>query len=53
MELIKRIINPRQRVLVLNGNLIRSTIIHINLLSTILLQDENYRGSSGGELGWM
>jgi hypothetical protein len=45
MELIKKIINHRQRVLVLNDNLIRSSIIHVHPLSTILLRDENHRGS--------
>jgi hypothetical protein len=48
MELIKQIINPRQRVLVLDGNLIQSTIIHAHVLSTILLWDENHRGSLKG-----
>jgi hypothetical protein len=46
--LIKQIINPRQRAIVLDGNLIQSTIIHVHLLGTILLQDENYRGSPLG-----
>jgi hypothetical protein len=48
MELIKQTINPRQWVLVLDGNLSQSTIIHANQLSTILLWDKNYRGSPWG-----
>jgi hypothetical protein len=48
MELIKQTINPRQRLIVLDGNLIQSMIIHAQLLSTILLKDENHRGSVGG-----
>jgi hypothetical protein len=48
MELIKKIINPRQRVLVRDGNLFWSTIIHIHPLSTILHQDKNHRGSPRG-----
>jgi hypothetical protein len=36
-ELIKHIINPRQRILVLDGNLILCTIIHAQPLGTILL----------------
>jgi hypothetical protein len=48
MELTKQIINPWQWVLVLDSNLIQSTIIHTHLLSTILLQDENHRGSPWG-----
>jgi hypothetical protein len=47
-ELIKQIINPRQQVLVLDGNLSQSAIIHAHLLSTILARDENYRGSPWG-----
>jgi hypothetical protein len=47
-ELIEQIINPRQRVLVPDGNLIQGTIIHAQPLSTILLQDKNYRGSPRG-----
>jgi hypothetical protein len=44
-ELIKQIINLRQHLLVLDGKLIRSMIIHVHPLSTILLWDKNYRGS--------
>jgi hypothetical protein len=46
--LIEQIINPRQRVLVLNGNLIQGTIFHTQPLDTILLQDINHRGSPRG-----
>jgi hypothetical protein len=48
MKLIKHIINPRQWVLVLDGNLIQGMIIHAHLLSTVLLRDENHRGSPWG-----
>jgi hypothetical protein len=48
MELIKQTINPRQQVIVLDGNLVQSTIIHAPLSSTILLQDGNHRGSPWG-----
>jgi hypothetical protein len=48
MELIKQTINPRQRVLVLDGNLSQSMIIHAHPLSTIVLRDKNYRGSPWG-----
>jgi hypothetical protein len=48
MELIKQTINPRQRVLVLDGNLSQSTIIHTHPLSTILLWDKKYRSSGWG-----
>jgi hypothetical protein len=41
MELIKQTINPRWRVLVLDGNLIQSMIIHAHKLSTIILWDKN------------
>jgi hypothetical protein len=44
-ELIKQIINPRQRVLILDSNLIQGTIIHAQPLGTILLPDKNHRGS--------
>jgi hypothetical protein len=46
MELIKQTINPRQWILVLDGNLSQSTIIHTHRLSTILLRDKNHRGST-------
>jgi hypothetical protein len=46
--LIKQIINHRQWVLVLDKNLIQSMIIHAHPLSTILLWDENHRGSPWG-----
>jgi hypothetical protein len=45
-ELIEQIINPRQRVLVLDGNLVQGTIIHAQHLGTILLWEKNHRGSS-------
>jgi hypothetical protein len=45
MELIEQIINSRQRVHVLDGNLIQGMIIYSQPLSTILLQDKNHRGS--------
>jgi hypothetical protein len=48
MELIKQTINPRHWVLVFDGNLSQSTIIHAHPLSTILLWDKNYRGSPWG-----
>jgi hypothetical protein len=47
-ELIKHIMNPRQWALVLNSNLIQSTIIHAQPLSTILFRDKNHRGSLHG-----
>jgi CBS domain containing-hemolysin-like protein len=50
-ELIEQIINPRQRVLVLDSYLIQGTIIHAQPLSTILLQDKNRRAPHGDELG--
>jgi hypothetical protein len=34
MELIKQIINPRQQILVIDGNRIQGTIIHAQPLST-------------------
>jgi hypothetical protein len=46
--LIKQIINPRQQVLVLDGNLIQGMIIHAQPLGTNLLQDKNHRGSPRG-----
>jgi hypothetical protein len=51
-ELIKKIINPRQRILVLDGNRIRGVIIHAQPLSTILLRDKNHRAPHGDEL-WL
>jgi hypothetical protein len=53
MELIEQIINPRQWVLVLDGNLIQGMIIHAQPLGTILHQDKNHRASHGDELGWI
>jgi hypothetical protein len=47
-ELIEWIINPRQRVLVLDGNLIQGMILHTQPLGTILLRDKNHRGSPWG-----
>jgi hypothetical protein len=48
MKLIEKIINPRQRVLVLDGNLIQDMIIHAQPLGTILLRDKNHKGSTRG-----
>jgi hypothetical protein len=48
LELIKLIINPRQRVLVFDGNLIQGMIIQAQPLSTILLWDKNHRSSPWG-----
>jgi hypothetical protein len=48
MELIEQIINPRQRILVLDGNLIQGMIIHAQPLGTILLRDKYHRGSPWG-----
>jgi hypothetical protein len=41
-ELIKQIINPRQQILVLDGNLIQGMVIHAQPLSTILLWDKSF-----------
>jgi hypothetical protein len=51
IELIKQIINPRQWVLVLDGNLIQGIIIHTQPLGTILLRDKNHGGPHGDEIG--
>jgi hypothetical protein len=48
MELIEQIINPRQWVLVLDGNVIQGMIIHAQPSGNILLRDKNHRGSLRG-----
>jgi hypothetical protein len=48
MELIEHIINPRQRTLILDGNLIKCMIILAQSLSTILLWDKNHGDSPRG-----
>jgi hypothetical protein len=52
-ELIEQIINSRQRVLVLNGNIIQGTIIHIQPLGTILVREKITGAPHGDELGWI
>jgi hypothetical protein len=47
-ELIEQIINPRQLILIFDGNLIQGTIIHAQPLSTIPLWDKDHRGSPQG-----
>jgi hypothetical protein len=52
-KLIEQIINPRQRVLVLDGNLIQGTIIHAQLWVPSFFMTKIIGAPHTDELGWI
>jgi hypothetical protein len=49
-ELVKQIVNPRQQLLVLLGDLIQSMIVHTHPLGTIFLWEKITGAHQGDEL---
>jgi hypothetical protein len=45
LELIKKIINSGQMILVLDGDFVKGMIVHTHPLCAILLRDKDNRGS--------